>query len=36
MVTLRYFVMDALRAKGIHIEEADMVEDGRRLRDRIL
>jgi hypothetical protein len=33
MVSLRYFVMDALRAKGIHIEEADMVEDGRRFRD---
>jgi hypothetical protein len=33
MVSLRYFVMDALRAKGIHIDEADMVEDGRRFRD---
>jgi hypothetical protein len=33
MVSLRYFVMDALRAKGIHIDEADMIEDGRRDRD---
>jgi len=33
MVSLRFFIMDALRAKGIHIDEADMVEDGRRHRD---
>ena len=33
MVSVRYFIMDALRAKGIHIDDADMVEDGRRLRD---
>jgi hypothetical protein len=33
MVSLRYFLMDALRAKGIHIDAADMVEDGRRFRD---
>jgi hypothetical protein len=33
MVSMRYFVMDALRAKGIPINEADMVEDGRRFRD---
>jgi hypothetical protein len=33
MVSLRYFLMDALRTKGIHIDAADMVEDGRRFRD---
>jgi hypothetical protein len=33
MVSVRYFIMDALRAKGIRIDDADMVEDGRRLRD---
>ena len=33
MVSLRYFVLDALRAKGIRINEADLVEDGRRFRD---
>ncbi|MGO9543323.1 MAG: hypothetical protein ACLPPF_00795 [Rhodomicrobium sp.] len=33
MVSLRYFLMEALRAKGIPINEADMVEDGRRFRD---
>ncbi len=33
MVSMRYFVMEALRAKGIRISEADMVEDGRRFRD---
>jgi hypothetical protein len=33
MVSLRYVIMDALRAKGIPINEADMVEDGRRFRD---
>lgn len=32
MVSLRYFVMNALRAKGIQIDDADMVEDGRRIR----
>jgi len=30
---LRYFVLDALRVKGIRINDADMVEDGRRFRD---
>ncbi len=33
MVSLRYFLMEALRAKGIPINDADMVEDGRRFRD---
>jgi hypothetical protein len=33
MVSLRYFIMEALRAKGIPINDADMVEDGRRFRD---
>jgi hypothetical protein len=33
MVTMRHFVTEALRAQGIHIDEADMNEDGRRLRD---
>jgi len=33
MVSLRYFIMEALRAKGIKINEVDMIEDGRRFRD---
>ena len=33
MVSLRFFIMDSLRAKGIPINPADMVEDGRRFRD---
>jgi hypothetical protein len=33
MVSVRYFLMDALRTKGIYIDSADMVEDGRRFRD---
>src|SRR3974377_2172226 len=33
MVSLRYFIMEALRARGIRISDADMVEDGRRFRD---
>ena len=32
MVTLRHLIMSCLRAQGFAIEEADMVEDGRRLR----
>ena len=32
MVSLRHLIMTALRAQGIVINEADMVEDGRRLR----
>jgi hypothetical protein len=30
--SLRFFVMDGLRAKGIYIDPADMVEDGRKVR----
>jgi hypothetical protein len=33
MVSLRHVIMKALRAKGIPINDADMVEDGRRLRN---
>ena len=33
MVSLRHMIMKALRAQGIAINEADMVEDGRRLRE---
>jgi hypothetical protein len=33
MVSLRYFIMEALRAKGIPINEVDMIEDGRRFRN---
>jgi hypothetical protein len=33
MVSLRHVIMTALRDKGIHINEADMIEDGRRFRD---
>jgi hypothetical protein len=32
MVSLRHVIMMALRAKGIPINDADMIEDGRRLR----
>jgi hypothetical protein len=32
MVSLRHLIMTALRAQGISINDADMVEDGRRLR----
>ena len=32
MVSLRHVIMTALRAQGISINQADMVEDGRRLR----
>lgn len=32
MVSLRYLIMSALRAQGFAINEADMIEDGRRLR----
>ena len=32
MVSLRHIIMMALRAQGIAINDADMVEDGRRLR----
>ena len=33
MVSSRYFIMQALREKGIPINDIDMVEDGRRFRD---
>jgi len=33
MVSLRHIIMKALREQGIAINEADMVEDGRRFRD---
>ncbi len=33
MVSLRHVIMTALREKGIPINDADMVEDGRRFRD---
>ena len=33
MVTARYFIMQILREKGIPINDIDMMEDGRRLRD---
>jgi hypothetical protein len=33
MVPLRQVIMTALRDKGIHINDADMIEDGRRFRD---
>jgi hypothetical protein len=31
MVSTRYVVMSALRAQGIEIKDADMIEEGRRL-----
>jgi len=33
MVSLRHIIMLALRDKGIPINDADMIEDGRRFRD---
>jgi len=33
--SVRHIIMSALRADGISIAEADMVEDGRRLRGRL-
>jgi hypothetical protein len=33
MTSLRYLIMTALREKGFHISDADMIEDGRRRRD---
>lgn len=32
MVSVRHIIMTALKADGIEIREADMIEDGRRLR----
>ena len=32
MVSLRHIIMTALRDKGIPINDADMIEDGRRFR----
>lgn len=32
MVSVRHIIMSALRLNGIDIKEADMIEDGRRLR----
>ncbi len=32
MITLRHVIMVALRDKGIHINDADLNEDGRRQR----
>lgn len=32
--SVRHVVMTALLAEGFHIEEADMIEDGRRLRGK--
>ena len=32
MVSVRHVIMLALRADGIEIKDADMIEDGRRLR----
>ena len=32
MVSVRHIIMTALKADGIDIKEADMIEDGRRLR----
>jgi hypothetical protein len=32
IVSQRYFLLSALRAKGIFIKDEDMVEDGRRIR----
>ena len=33
MVSLRHVIMTALREKGIPINDADMIEDGRRFED---
>jgi len=32
MVSVRHIIMSALKAEGIEIRDADMIEDGRRLR----
>lgn len=32
MVSVRHIIMSALKAEGIQIKDADMIEDGRRLR----
>jgi len=32
MVSLRYLIMASLRAQGFRIDDAGMIEDGRRLR----
>jgi hypothetical protein len=32
MVSVRHIIMAALRASGVDIKDADMIEDGRRLR----
>src|ERR1700674_1828172 len=32
MVSVRHVIMSALKANGIEIKDADMIEDGRRLR----
>jgi len=32
MVSLRHVIMTSLREQGVAIDEADMIEDGRRLR----
>ena len=32
MTTVRHVIMTALRAQGVHINEVDMIEDGRRDR----
>jgi hypothetical protein len=32
MVSVRHIIMSALKADGIDIKDADMIEDGRRLR----
>jgi hypothetical protein len=34
MVAVRHVIMSMLSAQGIHINEVDMMEDGRRLRGR--
>lgn len=32
-VSVRHIIMSALKEQGIEISEADMIEDGRRLRN---
>jgi hypothetical protein len=32
MVSVRHVIMSALKGSGIEIKDADMIEDGRRLR----
>jgi len=34
MVSVRHIIMAALRASGLEMKDADMIEDGRRLRGR--